>query len=275
MEERLTERQRIRSELAVALDNDELELVYQPIMDLSKNRVATFEALLRWRHPERGTISPVDFIPVAEETGLIVPIGEWVLSQACLEAARWPENVGIAVNLSAYQFRSESLPRAVTDALTRANLSPRRLELEITETVLLTDSEANLAVLHRLRNLGVKIALDDFGTGYSSLAYLRKFPFSKIKIDRSFITDVDTNEESRAIVRSVTQLGLALGMVIAAEGVETRQQLDRIRTKSCHEAQGYFFSRPVTPLAVLPLISKLDSGSIWWGKNRLKPGRSK
>jgi diguanylate cyclase (GGDEF)-like protein len=271
MELKLTQKQLQKTELAAALDNCELELVYQPIIDLEYNRVSSFEALLRWRHPQRGLISPANFIPVAEETGLILPIGEWVLTQACLEAARWPTNVGVAVNLSAVQFRNKSLSRTVAAALAQAGLAADRLELEITETILLNDSAANLDVLHQLRKLGVKIALDDFGTGYSSLAYLRKFPFTKIKIDRSFVADLEEADDAQAIVRAITELGRSLGMTITAEGIETRRQLDRIREKRCNEAQGYFFSRPVTPLAVLPLIEKLNADRTWWRGPTSKP----
>lgn len=264
MELALTQKQALKSELAAALDNSELELVFQPVIDLAMHRVSSFEALLRWRHPQRGLISPADFIPVAEETGLILPIGEWVLTQACLEAARWPVDVGVAVNLSAIQFRNKGLSRTVAAALAAANLAADRLELEITESVLLNDSETNLHVLHELRELGVKIALDDFGTGFSSLAYLRKFPFTKIKIDQSFVADLEKAGDAQAIVRAIAELGRSLGMTITAEGIETRRQLDCIRENHCNEAQGYFFSRPVTPLAVLPLIEKLNAYSIWW-----------
>ena len=264
MELALTQKQALKSELAAALDHSELELVYQPVIDLAHHRVSSFEVLLRWRHPRRGLISPADFIPVAEETGLILPIGEWVLTRACLEAARWPVDVGVAVNLSAIEFRNKALSRTVAAALARANLAADRLELEITETVLLNDSEANLRVLHELRTLGVKIALDDFGTGYSSLAYLRTFPFTKIKIDRSFIADLEDRGDAQAIVRAIADLGRALGMTITAEGIETRQQLDCIRERHCNEAQGFFFSQPVTALAVLPLIERLNADSVWW-----------
>jgi diguanylate cyclase (GGDEF)-like protein len=270
MELRLTQRQALKSELAVALENSELELVYQPIIDLIHNRVSSFEALLRWRHPKRGLVPPVDFIPVAEETGLIIPIGEWVLAQACLEASRWPAGVGVAVNLSAIQFRNKSLASSVAAALATANLAAERLELEITETVVLNDSETNLDVLHQLRKLGVKIALDDFGTGYSSLAYLRKFPFTKIKIDRSFVADLEDSDDAVSIVRAIAELGRSLGMTITAEGIETRRQLKRIREKRCNEAQGFFFSRPVTALAVLPLIEKLNAQGPSWANPALR-----
>jgi EAL domain-containing protein (putative c-di-GMP-specific phosphodiesterase class I) len=208
--------------------------------------VSSFEALVRWNHPARGRISPADFIPLAEETGLIVPIGEWALRQACADAATWPEHIKVAVNLSPVQFKSESLVRAVFSALTAAALAPSRLELEITETVLLQDSEATLGMLHRLRALGVRISMDDFGTGYSSLSYLRSFPFDKIKIDRSFITDIAHSDQSQAIVQAVTSLGKTLGMATTAEGVETSEQLEHLRAQGCTEVQGYFFS-PAKP----------------------------
>jgi diguanylate cyclase (GGDEF)-like protein len=261
MEEHLKARQALKADLSAAVANGELELVYQPIMDLSTDRVGALEALLRWRHPERGLVAPTDFIPFAEENGLIVPIGEWVLKQACLEAAKWPDHLTVAVNVSASEFRGNDLPARVSAALVNAGLPSRRLELEITETALLQDSDANVASLHRLRELGVKIALDDFGTGYSSLGYLRRFPFSRIKIDRSFVGNVEEEAESQQIIRAIISLGQALGMEITAEGVETRQQLDRIRAKGCNDAQGYFFSHAVAAEAVPSLIVMLNAAS--------------
>ena len=264
MAEKLKDRQSLKIDLSTALSNSELELVYQPIVDLATNRVGGFEALLRWRHPERGMVSPVNFIPIAEETGLIVPIGEWALEQACREAARWPGDISVAVNLSTSEFRSRNLPERVRDTLRAAGLPPGRLELEITESVLLQDSDANLETLQRLRETGVKIALDDFGTGYSSLSYLRTFPFDKIKIDRSFVARVEEESESQNIIRAVVSLGRSLGMAITAEGVETRQQLDRIRAKGCNQVQGYFFSKPVPPAAIPALVAKIEADRIWW-----------
>jgi EAL domain-containing protein (putative c-di-GMP-specific phosphodiesterase class I) len=206
--------------------------------------VVAFEALVRWNHPERGMIPPVNFIPLAEETGLIVPLGDWVLRQACLDAAGWSQDVCVAVNLSPVQFKNVSLVSSVKEALRASGLPAQRLELEITESVLLQNSEATLAVLHELRGFGVKISLDDFGTGYSSLSYLRSFPFDKIKIDRSFVSELATREDSMAIVRAVTSLGKSLGIVTTAEGVETDAQFDLLRQEGCTQAQGYLFSRP-------------------------------
>ena len=225
------------------MQSDELELHYQPLVDLASGEVTGFEALMRWQHPERGMIPPVEFIPVAEETGLIAPLGAWVLRQACADAARWPRHVKVAVNLSPVQFRHGNLLAQVMDALQASGLSPQRLELEITETLLLDNSEHVLATLHALRALGVRISMDDFGTGYSSLSYLRSFPFDKIKIDRSFVRDLDANADSQAIVRAIVSLGASLGITITAEGVETESDLARLQAEGCNEAQGFLFSK--------------------------------
>jgi diguanylate cyclase (GGDEF)-like protein len=249
-------KQELKTGLRTALIRDELELHFQPLVELCSGEVTCFEALLRWRHPVRGLVSPVDFIPVAEETGMIAPLGEWALRAACREAIRWPPPIRVAVNLSPVQFRSHDLLRAVTGALAESGLAAERLELEITETVLLRDD--NLAILHQLRGLGVRIALDDFGTGYSALGYLRRFPFDKIKIDRSFVTDLPDREEANAIARAILGLGRSLGIAVAAEGVETARQLAALRSEECGEAQGYFFSRPVPAGEVLAVIGRLQ-----------------
>jgi EAL domain-containing protein (putative c-di-GMP-specific phosphodiesterase class I) len=209
---------------------------------------------MRWHHPDRGMVSPAEFIPLAEEIGLIVPLGEWLLRQACCEAATWPDHLTIAVNLSPVQFKSRNLVSAVVSALASSGLEPSRLELEITESVLLQDSDANLATLYQFRNLGVRIAMDDFGTGYSSLGYLQKFPFDKIKIDRSFIREIEERPQSRAIVRAVAGLGASLGISTTAEGVETEDQLECLREEGCTEVQGYLFSRPVPASELGPLL---------------------
>jgi EAL domain-containing protein (putative c-di-GMP-specific phosphodiesterase class I) len=201
-------------------------------------------------------ISPANFIPLAEETGLIVPIGEWVLRRACMDAARWSQNVGVAVNLSPVQFKSPNLVAIVTEALAASGLAPQRLELEITESVLLQNSEATLAILHELRAKGVRISLDDFGTGYSSLSYLRSFPFDKIKIDRSFVAELSTREDSMAIVRAVTGLGRSLGITTTAEGVENDAQLELLRREGCTQAQGYLFSAPRPAAEVALMLAK-------------------
>ncbi len=212
--------------------NGEFELYYQPIVDVKSEQITSCEALLRWHHPERGTIPPAEFIPVAEETGLIVPLGEWVIRQACAEAVHWPQHVTVAVNLSPAQFKSRNLVPTVIGALAASGLPASRLELEITELVLLQDNDNAFAVLHRLRALGIRIAMDDFGTGYSSLGYLRSFPFDKIKIDQSFIHDLATKEDSVAIVRAVVGLSSSMGITTTAEGVETKEQLARLRRKA-------------------------------------------
>jgi diguanylate cyclase (GGDEF)-like protein len=242
-------RSKLQSDLRKALTNGEFELYYQPLVNLARDEICGLEALLRWHHPERGLVSPAEFIPLAEETGLIVPLGEWAMRQACAAAARWPEHIKVAINLSAKQFKSRHLVETVFSALAACGLPARRLELEITESVLLQNNEATLATLHQLRALGVRIALDDFGTGYSSLSYLRSFPFDKIKIDRCFVSDLsESREDARAIVRAVASLGISLGIATTAEGVETEEQLARVREEGCTEMQGYLFSPP-RPLA--------------------------
>ncbi len=209
--------------------------------------------MLRWHHPERGLVSPAEFIPIAEDTGLIDTIGAWVLRQACSEATGWPEHVKIAVNLSPAQFRSDELVGIVNQALIASGLEPSRLELEITESVLLQQDDPNLMTLHRLRQMGVRISMDDFGTGYSSLSYLRSFPFDKIKIDRSFVKGLSNDGGSVAIVRAVTGLSRSLGITTTAEGVETDEQLHCLAREGCHEVQGYLFSKPV-PADRVPML---------------------
>jgi len=244
MDARAQARRLLEMDLRAALQRSEFEVYYQPIRDVASDRVVAFEALLRWNHPQRGLIAPINFIPLAEETGLIVQLGEFVLHDACADAATWPDDVDVAVNLSPVQFKSPNLIASVTAALAASGLSARRLELEITESVLLQNSEATLTTLHELRAMGVRISLDDFGTGYSSLSYLRSFPFDKIKIDRSFVSELATREDSMAIIRAVTGLGRSLGIVTTAEGVENDAQLELLRREGCTQAQGYLFSKP-------------------------------
>jgi diguanylate cyclase (GGDEF)-like protein len=244
MDARAQARRLLEMDLRAALQRNEFEAYYQPIRDVASDRVVAFEALLRWNHPQRGLIAPINFIPLAEETGLIVQLGEFVLHGACADAATWPDDVDVAVNLSPVQFKSPNLIASVTAALAASGLSARRLELEITESVLLQNSEATLTTLHELRAMGVRISLDDFGTGYSSLSYLRSFPFDKIKIDRSFVSELATREDSMAIIRAVTGLGRSLGIVTTAEGVENDAQLELLRREGCTQAQGYLFSKP-------------------------------
>ena len=257
MQIELLQKQALRADLAGALDRGEFSLAFQPLVDLKRDRVAGFEALLRWTHPQRGAVGPDLFVPVAEETGQIVAIGEWVLRTACAEAMTWPDHISVAVNLSSRQFSAGDLPKLVQDVLAETGLPASRLELEITETVLLRDSQANMQMLRQLRDLGVRIALDDFGTGFSSLVYLQRFPFSKIKIDRTFISALPDNDESLAIVRSVIGLGQSLGLRVTAEGVETQAQLDLVRA-GCDEAQGYYLSQPVPADLVPGVIARLE-----------------
>ena len=256
MDARAQARRLLELDLRAALKRDEFEVHYQPIRDVAQDKVVAFEALVRWKHPLRGMIAPVHFIPLAEETGLIVPLGEWVLGQACADAAGWPEDVGVAVNLSPVQFKNPNLITSVKAALQASGLSAHRLELEITESVLLQNSKATLAVLHELRAFGVRISLDDFGTGYSSLSYLRSFPFDKIKIDRSFVTELATRDDSMAIIRAVTGLGKSLGIVTTAEGVETDAQFELLRREGCIQAQGYLFSPPRPVAEVEMMLSR-------------------
>jgi EAL domain-containing protein (putative c-di-GMP-specific phosphodiesterase class I) len=255
MDAAMKARRKLDTELRNALLNNEFELYYQPVVGAQNNEVVGVEGLLRWHHPQSGTIGPAEFISVAEESGLIIPIGEWVIRQACADAARWPGQIRVALNLSPVQFRSPTLALTVINALAASALSPRRLELEITEDVLLKDNAENLEVLEQLRNLGVGIVMDDFGTGYSSLNYLRRFPFDKVKIDRSFIRDLtEGNEESRAIVQAVVSLATALKVSTTAEGVETQEQLEFVRAAGCTEYQGYLFSPPKPAKEIVRLL---------------------
>jgi len=255
LNERAQQRRQLETDLRQALERDEFELVYQPLFDLEQNRICSFEALLRWRHPQRGLISPTEFVPVAEDTGLIVPIGAWVLREACARAAHWPEHVRIAVNVSAVQFHRGALNESILRALADSGLAPSRLEIEITESIFLEGGEA-LRLLHGLRSLGVRIALDDFGTGYSSLSYLQSFPFDKLKIDRSFIQNLLTRDGAIAIVHAITELANTLGMETTAEGVEETAQLMELRAHGCSSVQGYLFAEPMAPEEVEKLFSE-------------------
>jgi diguanylate cyclase (GGDEF)-like protein len=245
MNERMQVRGKLEYDLRSALANGEFELFYQPIVNLQDNKITSFEALLRWHHPERGMISPAEFIPIAEEMGLIIPLGEWVLRTACAEAATWPSDIKVSVNVSSLQLTNENLVNVIISAIASARIPANRLELEITESVFIENTFANISTLKKLHELGVKFSMDDFGTGYSSLGYLMSFPFSKIKIDRSFIARLSDKDKSRAIVRAVADLARNLNMIVTAEGVETDQQLEQIRILGCTEMQGYLFSRPL------------------------------
>ncbi len=254
MDASIKARRSLESELRTALAEGQFTLHYQPILSLTDNVISCCEALVRWRHPQRGLIAPAEFIPVAEEIGLIVPLGEWVLRQACADAASWLDGVKVAVNLSPIQMGNANLVPTVVNALASAGLPASRLELEITESVMMQNTEATLAALHRLRKLGVKISMDDFGTGYSSLSYLRRFPFDKLKIDRCFIGDL-SHADALTIVRAVTTMAKSLGMITTAEGVETADQLEQVRMLGCGEVQGYYISRPQTVDVITRLIS--------------------
>ena len=254
MDASLQRRRQLETGLRDAIENNELALVFQPLVALSSDTIAGAEALLRWTHAELGAVSPVEFIAIAEETGAIHEIGEWVLNQATRSAAAWTDQTRVAVNLSPVQFKRDGLVEMVRRALETSGLRPDRLELEITESLLLENSAANIETLFRLREMGVRVAMDDFGTGYSSLSYLRAFPFDKIKIDRSFMTDIATKPDSRAILRAMIGLGASLGMTTVAEGVETGEQLEVVRREGCTQVQGYFYSPPVPGAAIAAMI---------------------
>jgi diguanylate cyclase (GGDEF)-like protein/PAS domain S-box-containing protein len=273
MDARMKARRDLEMDLRNALMNNEFELYYQPLVNLETNEITSFEALLRWHHPKRGTISPAEFIPIAEETGLIIPVGEWVLRTACLETAKWPKDVKVAVNLSPAQLKARNVVEVVISALEESGLPAKRLQLEITESVLMHNTFGTLATLHKLRELGVQIAMDDFGTGYSSLSYLRSFPFDKIKIDRSFIQDISSAAEPLAIVHAVAGLAKCLNMVSTAEGVETRQQMETLQNVGCTEMQGYFFSK-AKPAAEI-VEDFLKPGANLVQKDQVLPAKAK
>jgi diguanylate cyclase (GGDEF)-like protein len=263
MDAALQERRELELGLRQALARSEFRLVFQPLFNLSQGRICGLEALLRWYSPDRGVVEPGEFIPVAEETGLIVQIGEWVLREACRAAVGWPADIRVAVNLSAMQFRNRGLLGQVKAALEESGLPADRLELEVTETLLLSNTEMTLRTLHELHKIGVRISMDDFGTGYSSLSYLRSFPFDKIKIDQSFVQDLSAKEDSRAIVKAVIGLGRSLGMSTTAEGVETEAQLDLVRQQGCTEVQGFLLSPPLPATAVSRLFSETGAMAEW------------
>ena len=260
MEAQANSRRELERDLRMAMHDGGFEMHYQPLVDLRSNAIVGCEALLRWRHPVRGMVSPAEFIPIAEETGLIEEIGQWVLRTACAEAVLWPASIRIAVNVSPIQFKSPTLSLKVAAALAETGLDPRRLELEITEAVLIADDDAALVALNQLRALGVHIALDDFGTGYSSLSYLQRFPFDKIKIDRSFVRDLIGGTGSPAIIKAVVSIATDRNMITTAEGVETTEQRDMVQSLGCTQMQGYLFSsaRPAHQIRAM-LVSRAKS----------------
>ncbi len=253
MDAHVRARRQLEIDLRKAIADEALEIYYQPCLSLQNDRITGCEALVRWRHPERGMISPAEFIPIAEETGLINELGEWVLAKACLEAMTWPEEINLAVNVSPIQFKSGTLALKIVAALSASGLPAHRLELEITEAVLIRDDEAALDILHQLRGIGVRIALDDFGTGYSSLSYLHRFPFDKIKIDRCFVTGL-AEAGGASIVQAVVNIAAARHMTTTAEGVETERQQQMLRGLGCTEMQGYLFSPPKPAAAVREIL---------------------
>lgn len=260
MDEQARKRRQVEIDLRNAIKTGQFELYYQPLYSLEKEQLTGFEALLRWIHPEYGLVNPLEFIGIAEETNLIIPIGEWVIREACRQAALWPEDLRMAVNISPLQFRSANLSNVIIQSLAASGISPNRLELEITESIFIENVENTLKCLHNLRNVGVRIALDDFGTGYSSLSYLRSFPFDKIKIDRSFVTDLQSGAPASAIIRAITTLADALGMETLAEGVEFEEQADLLRIEGCQQVQGFFYSRPVPSREASALIAQFNGG---------------
>lgn len=257
MDELAQARRQLELDMRRALSVGDFHLHYQPIVNLASGEVVCFEALLRMNHPVRGTISPSEFIPVAEETGLVVPMGDWTIREACKEAATWPGSIRVAVNLSSVQFVRGNILSSVMSALAASGLPASRLELEITESVILEKTERNISILNQLRELGVRISMDDFGTGYSSLSYLRSFRFDKIKIDQSFVKDQSQNNESRGIIAAIASLGTCFGMKTTAEGVETREQLDMVTLEGCTEVQGMFYSMPVPSDEVHALLDRI------------------
>jgi predicted signal transduction protein with EAL and GGDEF domain len=260
MDKRMRARRLLEVDLRAALASDELAVYYQPLVNLERDEICGLEALLRWNHPARGNVPPSQFIPLAEETGLVIPIGEWVLRRACMDAAAWPDHLKLAVNFSPAQFKSRFLLQTVISALSQSGLDACRLELEITESVTLQDAEASFATLRHLRALGITIALDDFGTGYSSLSNLRKSNFDKIKIDRSFVRDLSgADANAIALVRSIAQLAKSLGIITTAEGIETEEQLNCVRAEGYSEAQGYYLYRPMPALEIERLLPKHHS----------------
>lgn len=263
LDEIMHARRNLERDLRDALADGQFELYYQPFIDAATGKTRGFEALLRWHHPQRGLVMPGEFIPLAEETGLIVPLGEWVLRTACAEAAKWPVDLSIAINLSPAQFRSKELVPVVVSALASSGVAPHRLELEVTETAIMHDSEAVFEALGQLRQLRVRIALDDFGTGYSSLSFLQRFPFDKIKIDRSFVSELTSaRAEAQHLARAVVRFAVSLSKTTTAEGVETREQLDILREDGCAETQGYYFSRPMPASSIAKMLLRDDGAAI-------------
>jgi len=260
MDASLRQRQMLEKDLRRAVEREEFELHYQPLVSAGSEEVTGFEALVRWRHPERGLLPPSEFIGLAEDIGIINALGEWILRRACADAAAWPGALKVAVNLSPQQFKQRTLAHVIVSALDESGLAPHRLELEITESALLENSRETLSLLHQFRALGVRIAMDDFGTGFSSLSYLRSFPFDRIKIDRSFVSDITESKDCRSIVSAVAALGHSLGMTTTAEGIETYDQLQMVKAEGCTDLQGYYFSEPMPRAEVFRFLAGRGRG---------------
>ncbi len=254
------QRRSLEQDLRFAIERGEMTLQYQPMFELASCEIDGFEALLRWTHPRRGSVPPSEFIPVAEKLGLITSLGRWVLERACAEAASWERPLQLAVNISPAQFRKADLPGMIGAILARTGLPPDRLEIEVTEGVLIEATDRALEVLTDLAARGIRLSLDDFGTGYSSLSYVRRFPFNKLKIDRSFVAVLETDDTAKEIVRAILALGRSLQLSVTAEGVETREQLELLRDQQCHHVQGFLMGRPVDPAQVAELIRKAPAG---------------
>jgi EAL domain-containing protein (putative c-di-GMP-specific phosphodiesterase class I) len=262
MEEVVQARTVLERDMRNGIVQNHFRVFYQPLINLETQKVTAFEALMRWEHPERGLVSPAEFIPLAEETGLIVRLGEWTMRQACSEAMGWPADISVCVNLSAVQFAKGDLVSTVVNALASSGLPASRLELEVTESVLLEKTEHNMGILDQLHELGVRIAMDDFGTGYSSIGYLRSFKFDKLKIDRSFVKDLLADDRSLAIVRAIVGLGSSFGITTTAEGVETEDQRKCLTHEGCTEVQGYLYSKPLPPHEISALLGRLDAARL-------------
>jgi EAL domain-containing protein (putative c-di-GMP-specific phosphodiesterase class I) len=254
MNDQIQHRRQLENDLRRAIKNNEFVMHYQPRYNMGGKQVVSVEALLRWQHPEQGLLSPDEFIPLAEQTDLIVPLGRWVLREACETALTWPGALMVSVNLSPVQFARSDVVEDVREALIQTRLPASRLELEITENVMLIDVEGALATMNALKELGVRLNMDDFGTGYSSLGYLRTYPFDGIKIDKRFISSMSGGGNDRAVVQAIINLGKAMGLTVTAEGVETLEQLDFLVSDQCHEVQGFYLSRPMEKQALLPLL---------------------
>jgi predicted signal transduction protein with EAL and GGDEF domain len=271
MDEQIQGRRHMEDDLRTALAEKQFHLDFQPVVSATDRTVKSFEALLRWRHPVRGNIPPSAFIALAEEVGLIAPIGEWVIREACKQAAKWPRHVKVAVNVSAAQFKSAALVPTIVDAIASSRIASSRLIVEVTESVMIGDTNQAIAILHSIRDQRIMIAMDDFGTGYASLGYLRRFPFDEIKIDRSFVSELGKRDDSVVIVRAIISLAKALGIATVAEGVESEDQFACLRAEGCDEIQGYLISRPMPAEDVLAFLGRAEGAAEGEGEGVPRP----